>query len=203
MNIYNEQRIARLAEICPVFTSNAQVGDTIEFGLKGDEFFPSEYETNRPTGKIIKIKNQGTPDATIRVRTTDGKTTDVAAHTVSPYKVWEYDDATYRNKLEQKKYRSSSSSSSKGALSEVDVLKQKVEELQSRLESTVTQERDFKKAIMASMNELASEMGGGDEEGKSFSSVFQREYRNATMKKKVKKQIVFDSDMSDMSDGEY
>jgi len=202
MNIYNDQRIARLAEICPVFTSNAQVGDTIEFGLKGDEFFPSEYETNRPTGKIIKIKNQGTPDATIRVRTTDGKTTDVAAHTVSPYKVWEYDDTTYRNKLEQKKYRSSSSSSNV-TLSDVDALKQKVEELQSRLESTLTQEKDFKKAIMASMNELANEMGGGDEEGKSFSSVFQREYRNATMKKNSKKEIVFDSDMSDMSDGEY
>ena len=204
--LYDKQRIDRISKIVPVFTTHAMVGDRIVFGLEGDPLFPRSYQTARPCGVITKIKNHGKPSATLRVRMDrNGKHVDIDCTNVGPDRLWEFEPGTYEKVVERStpvEERESVKEHGGGAahvsLSTYDQLRERVETLACRLEAASLEDKNFRKAMVASMSELANELSNttnGSE--KSFSSQFAKEYKTMQQNNPDVPDKAFDSDFSD------
>lgn len=204
---YDGDRVSKIREIMPRFNAHARVGDRIDFGLRGDPFWPGDFDSARPSGTITKVKNVGTENATIRVRTDLGGVVDIPAHNIDPRRVWEYDDQTFQRVLSRTtpvepvgptsvSYRSSSARNDG-----LDDLRHKVEQLADRFDREYRDSRSFNGALIASFNELAGEVQKTGETATPFASTFTKEYRSMMDTGAVpKKQPVFDSDFSDSDD---
>lgn len=212
-DFYDQDRLSKLREIMPRFVAHARVGDTIEFGLRGDPHFPMEFNDNRPTGEIVKIKNAGTESATIRVRTSKGALVNLPAHSIDPRRVWEYDTPTFERVLarsqpqppsarnDESSYRSSNTSI---ANEQFEALQNRVSSLASQLDAEINESRNFNSALIASFSELANEVSRSSSTATPFANTFTKEYRGM-MESGVlprKEPSPFDSDFSD-SDQDY
>ena len=204
--LYDKQRIDRISNIVPVFTTHAMVGDRIVFGLEGDPLYPRSYLSARPSGVITRIKNQGKPSATLRVRMDrNGKHVDIDCTNVGPERLWEFEPDTYERVVERStpvEERKSVNEGGGGAahvsLSTYDQLRERVERLACRLEAASLEDKNFRKAMVASMSELANELAkttsGGEQ---SFSNQFAKEYKTMKEKNPDVPDKAFDSDFSD------
>lgn len=200
--LYDTDRVTRIGKIARRFATACRVGDEIEFGLKGDPAFPPEYESSRPTGKIIRVKNEGTDNASIRVRLTSGKVVDVMPHTVDPKRVWEFTDDTFPKVLARHTrapasepapaYRNSAEPGS------YEALLQKVEALQARLDDEIRENRSFNGALVSSLNEMAGEVSKVNPNS-AFCQTFTSEYSDMMRGRALPppEASPFDSDFTD------
>lgn len=175
--VFDTDRVSRIGKIARRFATACRVGDEIEFGLKGDPLFPPEYASSRPTGKIIKVKNEGTDSASLRVRLTTGRIVDVMPNTVDPKRVWEFTDDAFAKVLARNRsaeqppteYRNSAATGS------YEALLQKVEALQVRLDDEIRENRSFNGALVSSLNEMAGEVSKVNPNS-TFCKTFTSEY---------------------------
>ena len=215
--LYNEDRVRRLARIQRSFSSCVRVGDQIEFGLAGDPLFPQEYRGNRPKGRVIRVKGVGTDGASIRVKLTSGSVVDVMPYSLDPRRVWEFTDEFFPQvvKRNQTNVESTTESSKNEPLpsptygsmvpkSDYEALLKKVDILSSRLEKEVEESKNFNGAIVASFSEMANEVRKVSKEDTPFCNTFSDQYRSMVESGGVQKSMSspFDSDFSD-SDENY
>ena len=193
---YNPERIAKLAEISCKFTAHAAVGDEILLGIEGDEMMPAKYRGARPTGTIIKIKNEGTENATLRVQMSNGKLVDLPPFNVDGAKVWEFKDSTWEKVLARNgmgggdKYKGSSTSSPND---EVLALRQQMSQMTQRFDEKMAQSEQFNHALVESIAQITGEVAQANP-GAKFSRVFQQEYKGMS---KSQGESPFDSDIED------
>lgn len=189
---YETDRISRLKHICPTFNKHVREGDDIAFGIKGDDSFPSDYENNRPYGRVVKVKNVGTENAAIRVRMNDtGRTVDIAPHNVDPRRVWEWTDASFEKVLERSRPAAvgptaeidaapfRGATQARDDVAELMELRAKVDALSARIDEDSKQTEKFNGALISSFSELASEVSNAIPGTGStpFSDILSKEYR--------------------------
>ena len=181
---YDESRVAKLKEIIPRFVSHARVGDNIEFGLRGDPYWPAEFDSTRPKGQIVRVKGVGTDHATIRVKTDKGAMVDIPAHNIDPRRVWEFDTPTFNRVLQRTQPVSENASNAGGSNyrgSSINDgfadLRAKVDQLANRLDQEMKDNRSFNGALISSFNELAGEVSRSSPGDTPFSNTFTNEYR--------------------------
>ena len=206
MSYYDADRVSHLKEIMPKFVAHARPNDRILMGLRDDPSYPYS-DDSRPSATVIKVKNAGTVDATLRVRTDNGAVVDLAAGNIHPKRVWEFDDETYervlartqRTAVNATSYRSSEESESFASL------RNRIDELSSRLDTEMRDSKMFNKALIQSFSELAGEVSSDNPSAKPFATTFNSEYRSMMGGQAPQKQpSPFDSDFtdSDFSDAE-
>ena len=209
--IYDEDRVRRLSKIQRSFCSAVRVGDVVEFGLQGDPQFPEEYRSNRPAGKVIRVKGVGTDGASIRVKLNTGSVVDVMPYSLDPRRVWEFSDEHFPNVVKRNKPEGSTDVSpvpnfdaNYGNMvpkSEYEALLSKVEMLSNRLDKEVADNKNFNGAIVASFSEMANEVRKVSKEDTPFCNTFTTEYRQMVNSGAPPKQASpFDSDFSDSDD---
>ena len=212
--LYDEDRVRRLARIQRSFSSCVRVGDEIAFGLVGDPLFPKEYRSNRPKGKVIRVKSVGTDGASIRVKLSSGSVVDVMPYNLDPRRLWEFTDDFFPAvvKRNQKsidvtsKMPNNAAELAYGSMvpkSDYDALLQKVNMLSCRLDKELQESKDFNGAIVASFSEMANEVRKVSNDEASFCNTFSKEYNNMIASGGGPKQAPspFDSDFSDSDDG--
>jgi hypothetical protein len=215
--LYNEDRVRRLARIQRSFSSCVRVGDEVEFGLAGDPLFPQEYRNSRPKGKVIRVKGVGTDGASIRVKLVSGSVVDVMPYSLDPRRVWEFSDEFFPQVLKRntKSPETTTSRSQNDARqahemdygsmvpkSDYDALLKKVDMLSSRLDKEMTENKNFNGAIVASFSEMAKEVRKVAKDDETpFCDTFTNEYRTMIESGSIpKKNSPFDSDFSDSDD---
>lgn len=179
---YDPDRVERIKEIMPRFVAHARPRDRILMGLRGDSLWPAEYDSHRPSAEIIKVKNVGSEDATLRVRTDKGAVLDIPAANIHPKRVWEFSDDSFEKVLARTKPMASTGAAASYRGSSVDDgfndLRSKVEQLSSRLDQEMRDARSFNGALIQSFSELCGEMSRGSSDKMPFASTFSNEYRS-------------------------
>jgi hypothetical protein len=99
-DLYDSDRLSKIAEIMPKFASHAQAGDEIMLGLEGDPSFPSEFQADRPMGTIVKVKETPNGNA-LKVKMSTGKVVTVHPNSFDPKMVWEFTDDSFQNVLQR------------------------------------------------------------------------------------------------------
>lgn len=215
--LYSEDRVRRLARIQRSFSSCVRVGDEVEFGLAGDPLFPQEYRSNRPKGKVIRVKGVGTDGASIRVKLTSGSVVDVMPYSLDPRRVWEFTDEFFPEVVKRNHKAPETTSETPGGppavlekdygnmvpKSEYEALLQKVDMLSSRLDKEVQENKNFNGAIVASFSEMANEVRKVSKDDTTpFCDTFSKEYRTMVESGGAPKATnsPFDSDFSDSDD---
>ena len=197
---YDPERIARLAEISCKFTAHAAVGDEILLGIDGDEMMPAKYRgSSRPSGTIIKIKNEGMENATLRVQMDTGKIVDLPPFNVDGAKVWEFKDSSWEKVLARNgmgaagdsKYKGSSGGTSSN--DDVVALRQQMSQMTQRFDEKMAQSEQFNHALVESIAQITGEVAQANPSAK-FSRVFQQEYKGMS---KNQEASPFDSDIED------
>lgn len=216
-DLYEEDRVRRLARIQRSFSSCVRVGDEVEFGLAGDPLFPEEYRSSRPQGKVIRVKGVGTDGASIRVKLASGSVVDVMPYSLDPRRVWEFTDEFFPRvvKRNQSSPEATTTTSLKDApavpessygnmvpKSDYEALLQKVDMLSSRLDKEVAESKNFNGAIVASFSEMANEVRKVSTDDTPFCNTFSKEYRSMVESGGGPKATnsPFDSDFSDSDD---
>ena len=215
-DLYEEDRVRRLARIQRSFCSCVRVGDEVEFGLAGDPLFPQEYRNSRPKGKVIRVKGVGTDGASIRVKLTSGSVVDVMPYSLDPRRVWEFTDEFFPEVVKRNQKASKTTSETPNGRppaveeaygnmvpkSEYEALLRKVDMLSSRLDKEVRESKNFNGAMVASFSEMANEVRKvAKEDVTPFCDTFSKEYR--TMIESGGGRTTnspFDSDFSDSDD---
>lgn len=197
--MYEPERVSRLAQISTKFHAHAAVGDRIVLGIQGDDQMPAKYRGgNRPEGTIVKIKNEGSENSTLRVQLDSGKRIDLHPYHLAGDRVWEFTDDSWDKVLArsnpeqaQASYRGSSSND------EILAMRQQLSSMQQNFDREMAEAKSFNNALVESIAQITGEIASGNPNAK-FSSVFQEEYRGMA---KQHKASPFDSDMDD-SDAE-
>jgi hypothetical protein len=194
-SMYDSDRVNRLAEISTKFTTAARVGDEIQFGIDGDKHMPAKYRgTERPKGVITRIKNEGTPNATLRVQLEkSGRSIDVHPFSIDGGRVWEYTDKGWnkvmaRNGLGDATYKGTAASN------ELTSLRQEMSAMSQKFESEMAAAKEFQSALVESIAAMTGEIVQTNPEAK-YSSTFQREYKGQS--RMAREESLFDSDFED------
>lgn len=209
---YDPKRVDILRQIMPVFLSHARKNDEILFGLTGDPYYPQEFDHHRPTGKIIRIKNEGTENATIRVRVDNGAVCDLAAGNIAPDRLWEYTPASWNNVLSRLSEETEKEAkpppiptlppSSDGSFEDI---RQRLDQLATRVEKELAKNGEFNSAMVHSFGQLASEVARTSDRA-DFAKDFKKQYTGmikANPATKPKRQArAFDSDFDGSSEDE-
>ena len=196
-DLYDPDRVSKLKTIQTRFGSYARVGDRILLGIRGDPALPASYRgaQGQPQGTIVKIKNEGTPGAILRVKL-DGEKYGKSSVTLYPHqlsgdKVWEFADDTWEHvkaRAQQPQgYRGSADSTD-----EVSTLRAQLDTVMREFQSYKSSTSNWKEAVVDSLHHMSNEIAYRNPDAK-FSKVFTEEYR-AVGKKQPSP---FDSDMSD------
>ena len=199
--VYDPDRIARLAQISTKFHAHAAVGDEIHLGIEGDEAMPAKYRGgSRPTGTIVKIKNEGTENSTLRVQMEgSGRVLDLHPFTVAGDRVWEFSDRSWEKVLARSnpaaaegKYRGSSNEGS----DDIAAMRQQMSEMAQRFDREMAEAKNFNNALVESIAQITGEIEAVNPQAK-FSKVFREEYRGM---KRTKEPSPFDSDFESGDD---
>lgn len=202
-SLYDAERVKRLARIQRSFSSAVRVGDEVAFGLKGDPEFPPEYRSNRPIGKVVRVKGVGTDAAAIRVKLNSGSTVNVMPYSLDPRNVWEFTDEHWpkvKRRFEPDEPETSAVTQSPSygnstvPKSEYDALLAKVEMLSSRFDREMAEAKDFNGALVASFSEMADEVRKVSNDDASFCRTFAREYKTMVNQQSPAQPSPYDSD---------
>ena len=194
MEFYEPERVQKIATIMNKFREVARVGDRVHLGLEGDP--QNTYRgTNRPTATIVKVKNEGTPHATVRLRFDSGKSVDIKPHSLE--RLWEFTDASFEKVIERNQPASYRGRATAPDLSEFRSQYAKLQKQVGELQETLIQEQDrnrkFGEAMVSTVRELTKEMKGEVADGEPrFSSTFNQVYDHSE-----RASSPFDSDFSD------
>lgn len=179
MSGFNQDRVNKISQIMPQFAKVAQPGDTVLMGLEGDPIFPYEAEGKRPSATIRDV-NHRTNDTLVTLQLDDGSQKEVSSMSLAADQVWEYDDTTFRNVIERQQGGSKPYRGVTNDNSEVSQLRAEVETLKMALEMERENTRNFHNTMIASMNEIASDVCKLDTSGKNteFCKVLKSEYNH-------------------------
>jgi hypothetical protein len=196
----------------PRFNQHVREGDEILLGLEGDPMFPSGFKENRPKGVVTRVKSTDTngENTSIRVKMDGGQTVDIAPHSIDPQRVWEFTDESFSNVLkrsiaEQESNQSLDESAtdepSYRGSNEVLQLRQELMEMKKNQELEVEQTRNFNNTLIATLNEMASDVCAVSSDKAGFCSVFKNEYSKMMSNEPPAEHssAVFDSDFTDSS----
>lgn len=185
-DIYDAERLQKISEIMPRFRSHAAVGDSIAFGLEGDPLYPYA-DGNRPTGTIVKVKStSGQEDAaTLRVKMSNGKNVDILPHSVDASRgVWEYTEKSFEDVLKrsiQQNMPSDNTPEYRGSTHDEDSfasLRSQLAKMKSAHEEEMLETRKFNNTLVATLNEMATELTQISPDENGFCKVFTDEYTN-------------------------
>ena len=203
--VYDPERVRRLAQISTKFHAHAAVGDDIEFGIEGDDQMPAKYRNagGRPRGTIVKIKNEGTENSTLRVQLEgSGRMIDVHPFQIAGDRIWEFTNDTWNNKVLPRSNPEAASAAyrgnSSGSNDDIRAMRQQMTDMTQRFDREMAEAKSFNNALVESIAQITGEIQQANPNAK-FSKVFQEEYRG--MNKQQKAAAAFDSDFDD-SDGE-
>ena len=204
MEVFSPDRVSRLAKISTKFHAHAAVGDRVVLGIKGDDQMPARYRNaaTRPSGTIVKIKNEGTERATLRVQLDTGRNVDLLPYQLDGGRVWEFAESSWPKVLARSRGTDAASSSYRGSSPGDDLsqMRQQMNDMTQRFDRQMAEQQTFSNALVESIAQITGEMQQSNPGKGGFSKVFQEEYRG--MNKRVKEEgPVFDSDIG--SDDEY
>ena len=192
--VYDSERVNRLAEISTKFHAHAAVGDTIKLGIEGDDQMPARYRGKRPTGTIVRIKNEGTEYSTLRVQLDTGRQIDIHPYQLGGDKVFEFDDKSWENVLARSNPKASEAAyrGSSGDI-EISTMRQQMHDMRQEINRRNAESDNFQSAIVDAMAQITGEMNEYNPKAK-FSKVFQEEYRSS---QKNMDETPFHSDFED------
>lgn len=191
--VYDPDRIARLAQISTKFHAAAAVGDEIQLGIEGDSQMPARYRGGaRPTGTIVKVKNAGTEHSTLRVQMESGRMIDLHPYSIAGDRVWEFSDRSWPNVLArnnpaaaEKAYRGSSQNDDLAAM------RKQMNDMAQRFEQEMAEAKNFNNALVESIHAISNDIRKVDPNAK-FASTFATEYAGM---RKTREASPFDSDI--------
>lgn len=192
-SVYDPERVSRLAQISTKFHAHAAPGDKIHLGIEGDDQMPAKYRGNRPTGTVVKVKNQGTEHSTLRVQL-DGSNRQIDLHPfqIAGDRVWEFTEDTWPKVLArsnpdaaQRAYRGSSGND------EIASMRKQMAEMTHRFDKEMAEAKNFNNALVESMHQLTGEIVQVNPNA-NFSKVFREEYKGMSRHREASP---FDSDM--------
>lgn len=194
--VYAADRLARLAQISTKFHAHAMVGDEILLGIEGDDQMPTRYRGGaRPTGTIVKVKNEGTEQSTLRVQMDSGRMVDLHPYSVAGDRVWEFSDRSWSKVLArsnpevaEKTYRGSSGSSGNDDLAS---MRKQMNDMAQRFDQEMAEAKNFNNALVESIHAISNDIRKVDPNAK-FASTFATEYAGM---RKTREVSPFDSDM--------
>ena len=198
--VYDPDRVQRLAQISAKFHQHAAPGDEIVLGVAGDPVFPQKYRGTRTSGVVTKVKNAGSENATLRVQLNTGRTVELSPYTLDPEKVWEFSESSWPKVLARSNAEAAYKGAGKGAggdAAEVASLRQQLQDMTSRFDREMADAKNFNSALVESIAQITSEVYRGNPKDAKFSKVFQDEYRSSKVKHKGP---VFDSDIGSDSE---
>ena len=196
-SVYNSERVARLSQISTKFHAHAAVGDTIWLGIEGDDQMPARYRGDaRPRGTIIKIKNEGTENSTLRVQLDSGRQVDLHPYHLAGDRVWEFTDESWPKVLARSNPQEYRSSRADG--DDIASMRQQMQDMSQRFDREMAQAKHFNNALVESIAQITDEIQQTNKDAK-FSKVFQQEYRQMT-KQRRESSPVFNSDFEDSDD---
>jgi hypothetical protein len=193
-SIYDAERLDKIAQIVPQFSKVAEKGDTVMLGLEGDPSFPVKYRGDaRPTATIVDKEEQD-DELHITLKMSDGTTKRVSSWTISPYDVWEYTDAAFRDVMEretrkQEAINRAEASTFRGVekVEEKGDTKELIKQLRAEIDAERSNMRSFQNTIITSLQEMAGDIlnidkavGGGNRA--EFSTIFRKEYAKMDQK---------------------
>lgn len=178
---YDTERVTKISQIMPQFSKVAQAGDTVLMGLEGDPLFPSDFSKSRPTATITSVK-QRENDYLVELKTESGEKKQFSSLSLAADQVWEFDDVSFRNvmerqRVEQEKMNQKVKPPEYRGAEDVSSLKAQVSELKDIIEAERQNTRNFHNTMIASMNEMASDICKLDGNGSTkFCRVLNNEY---------------------------
>ena len=209
--LYDPDRLSKIGEIMPRFNQHVQEGDEIYLGLEGDPAFPSEFKENRPKGVVTKVKHSDDSgeSTTIRVKMENGQSVDIAPHSIDPQRVWEFTDESFQEVLKRSIAESEPEVAApepeyRGGNDDIGALRAEISKMKAAYEQEFAETRNFNNTLIATLNEMASDVCAVSGEKAGFCSVFKNEYsKMMTNDGPEDKASPFDSDFSESSDDEF
>lgn len=200
MSGYDTERVHKISQIMPQFSKVAAKGDTVLMGLEGDPLFP--FNNNIRPKAVITAINHRNNDSIIRLKMDDGSTQDVSSMTLAADQVWEFDDKSFQNVMERQKAKMQARAESKVVKprsdheyrgvedSLVQSLRQEIVSLRQELVAERENSKNFHNTMIASMNEMASDICKLDTSGKNteFCRTLKGEY-NKLIESRAEKNI--------------
>jgi hypothetical protein len=179
MSAYDKDRVNKISQIMPEFSKVVQKGDTVLMGLEGDPLFPYS-QNSRPGATVSDVKHRNN-DSLITLSFSDGSRKEVSSLSLAADQVWEFDDDSFRNVMQrqqQKNEQMTEKYRGVGKSSEIDQLKQQIDTLTRSLELERENNKNFHNTMIASMNEMASDICGMDSSGRNaeFCRTLKSEY---------------------------
>lgn len=192
MTVYDPERIARLAQISTKFHAHAAKGDRIALGIEGDSQMPAKYRGSRPTGTIVRIKNEGTENSTLRVALDSGRQIDLHPNYVGGDRVWEFTEDTWPKVLARSNPQEATF---RGSGDDVGKMRQEIAEMTRKFDIERAEAKSFNDALVESLAQITNEISQSNPKAR-FSRVFQEEYKGA----RRMDSSPFDSDMDSDED---
>ena len=200
-HVYDPKRVARLAQISTKFHSHAAVGDEVHLGIEGDDQMPASYRGARPTGTIVKIKNEGSESSTLRVQMKNGRTVDLHPFTVAGDRVWEFTDKSWEKVLARNQPEAPSTKDTEyrgsSKMDEVALMRKEMQNMSQRFDREMAETKHFNNALVESIAAITGEIEAVNPSAK-FSKCFRQEYKGM---KHSKEPSPFLSDMESDDDG--
>lgn len=166
MSGYDTERVHKISQIMPQFSKVAAKGDTVLMGLEGDPLFPFN-NNDRPKAVITDIEHRNN-DSIVRLKMNDGSTKEVSSMTLAADQVWEFDDTSFQNVMDRQKAEMQARAERKIETppteyrgidnSLVEELRNEIDTLKRELATERENSKNFHNTMIASMNEMASDI---------------------------------------------
>ena len=194
--MYDPDRVSRLAQISTKFHAHAAVGDEVHLGIDGDDQMPAKYRGGaRPTGTIVRIKNEGSENSTLRVQMEgSGRMVDLHPYTVAGDRVWEFTDRAWEKVLARSNPQAAESKYRGSAAGNDDIfaMRKQMTEMSQRFDREMAESKNFNNALVESIAQITSDIETANPGKSKFSAVFNQEFRSM---QKNREASPFDSDM--------
>ena len=190
-NVYDMDRVEKIARITPYFSSVAEVGDEVLMGLEGDPAFPQRFSTNRPIATVTNI-DAAVDGHIVTLTHQDGTKQVVNSQTIAPTEVWEFTDRTFENVLNRERMRAEQSmyntnvAETPAYRGSNDDLMQEIRRLRNELDAEKQLTRNFHNVYIETLNELTRdvvslESGNPTKFCKTFGTEYERMRAESSM----------------------
>lgn len=180
--MYASDRVEKIARIMPSFAEVAEIGDTVELGLKGDPLFPDAYATERPMATISGVNHQE-DGTTVTLMHADGSSQVIAPGALAPTQVWEYTDSAFEKVLQREHDYAARAEESIMPPPQMpdyrgtDALRLEVQQLRADLEAERALRQNFNNTYIETLKEFSHDIiGVANGSGVTFATMFSEEY---------------------------